>query len=380
MSSLNECLIDLSSYRYIHFVCFSFLRPYGVFLPAVGPVQVEIGGEVALLDLVNAIQRLADLIDGPLQLRFYDYNADLVDDPELRKETRFKGSLLGPCREGQFVIIGNAKDVGVTVVGGGLWAHCGVGVRVSPVVLEAGGEVEFLGGEHHCGCTVRAQGKAGRYVPLTQGNDLYVATAGHLMREGEMCKVVCKCGGQINMFKGECVLSYVPREADLFSHDSVVPDVAVVKLVNPEDADIALTSFQHMFINHGSPVHLTLPSQKLPFVPYHKMVLVFLDGDTEPIKGIVSEVLSRRSGPNLIHGKFVVQTDDPSYQLASGTVVCLGNSVLGLVVARRRHRHGSPVVDHLVCNLRHCLDYVCSGSALYYNKTFQLYHPLPPSI
>ncbi len=178
-------------------------------------------------------------------------------------------------------------------------------------------------------------------------------------------------------FKGECVLSYVPRKEDLFSYHSLAPDVAVVKLDNPGDADIALT-FQQNFTQHGSPVHLTLPHQMLSVMPYYRRknrLLVFLDGDTEPIKGTVSSVIF---GQRLIQGKFIMQIDDPCYQLASGTVVCLRNSILGMVVARKRHRRGSGVLDHLVCNLRHSLDYVCSGSALYYNKTFHLYQPTLP--
>ena len=338
---------------YIHFVCFSSLRPYGVSIPpGIRPVHVERGEEVASLDLANAVQQLADLINRRLQLRASAYN------PERNHWI--------PLQDVQDVKDG--RGVGDSGVAESVGAHCGIGVTVPPV---ADGEVEFLGGGHYRGCTIWARGEAGRYVPLRQGNDLYVATAGHLMREGDMCEIVCKCRGQMNTFKGECVLSYVPPKADLFSYDSLVPNVAVVKLIKPEDADIA-HSFQHTFIHHGSPVHLTLPPQSSSVIPYHKRVLVFLDGDTEPIKGIVSEVLSRMSGSRLIHGKFVVQTNDPSYQLAPWTVVCLGNSVLGMVVARRRNPSGSPVVDYLVCNLRHSLDYICSDSGLYNNKTFHL--------
>ncbi len=312
---------------YIHFVCFRSLRSYGVPIPAADcPVHVERGAEISSLDLANAVQQLKIVIKHNVK----------VD-----------------------------RDVGDSGVGESLGAHCGVEV-------EAGGRVEFLGGGHLSGCTIRARGKAGRYVPLTQGNDVCVATAGHPMREGDMCEIVCTCGGQMSTFKGECVLSHVPAKADLFTCDSLDPNVAVVKLINPDDADIA-HSFQHIFIRHGSQVHLTLPPQMRPVMLYHKPVLVFLDGDTEPIKGKVSEVLSTVSRPSLIQGKFIIQIDDPSYQLAPGTVVCLDNSVpepvviLGLVVAKRR---GSP--EYLVFNLRYSLDRVCTLSELYKNRTFHL--------
>ncbi len=317
------------------------------------------------------MQRLADLLGGSVQLELWDCNLKF-DDLELftQKETNCIGSVLGQWKEVRFVVMGGGCHVVAVVGGGNLCSCCEVMVRESCVVLEAGFEAEFLEGENRGGCVVQTRrGKTGRYIPLREGNNLYVMTVGHLLEQGERCQVVCKCRGEPFTTEGKCVLRCVPQNVDpIFD----IPDAALVKLVHGETPGIA-HAFQHRFIRHGCPLHLTLPPQTLSVTRYYNKrdrLLVFRDGNTEPIKGTVSCLLARTSAQSLVQGRFGIHTEAPLYRGTSGSVVCLDDLVLGLVVARNR---GSRKV--LVCNTRYALDYLCRGSKQYGDRAanFQVF-------
>ncbi len=349
-------------------MCFRLMAAYGVSRLGAGTVRVELGGEVAIVDLRNAIKRIADLIGDSIQLHLWYRNLGNLE--LVQKEPPWAGSILGQWKEARFVIRENGCHVHVgAVVGGGNLCR-GEGIRESCVVLTAGFEAEFLGGENHGRCVVRTRrGKTGKYIPLREGNDLYVMTVGHLLKQGDMCDVVCKCGGGGTFTaKGECVLSSIPQENDSFS-----PDAALVKLINPEATAIT-HAFQHIFVCHGTTLHLTLPSPTLSATKYQREktdLHVFLDGNTEPIKGRVSGFQSRRCGPSLIQESFFMKTDAPLSHGDSGSVVSLDTMILGLVVAR--NRHGSR--ESLVYNIRYALDYLCRDSKQYGDKAanFQVF-------